>query len=611
MSWDRIFRPNRHHEAIRRDPLSIGVAVLVNLGYGGAISGLGATLLGSAIIGAIGLGASFLANAIFTPQRSQSEPQQRQATLRQSIGARVRYYGRVKVGGTLSFFESRNGFLYSEITLNDGKIDGIVEYWLNDLRVYINENGAVLNGQYWDGGSSSFAHLYVKDGSDNQTVHNRLLSEFPEVGENHRLRGIANILAVFEEVPAEQIPEVWPQLNPQVRVVMDASLVKRVRTGDIGWSDIPADGIYDYLTGRDGAGFARGSDFSESLVDLPSFQHLAEISDQDVALRGGGTIKRYRMWGGYALNEKMKTVLPRMMATCDADLYMTSEGKVAIRGGEWTGPELFLDDSKGHIVEFEFSQGTGRLAAFNELTVTYLEPELDYQENEAQPWIDANNLDLIGKPRTAELNLEMVPHHAQARRLAKIHTYKNNPEWQGRVVTNLYGFNAIGERMVHLKIADMEIDDDFLIRRITILPDMTGVELQVSSLPAEAYEWDADLEEGTAPGSPPDTVTPVDLPPPEDFAVTVKERDVSGSVVGLYLEATWTEPDRTALSQQVQYRLSPAGDWFNMSVSDGIGLAESGILNDGSDYDIRVRTRAPAGTSGPWLDPVITVNASV
>ncbi len=51
-----------------------------------------------------------------------------------------------------------------------------------------------------------------------------------------------------------------------------------------------------------------------------------------------------------------------------------------------------------------------------------------------------------------------------------------------------------------------------------------------------------------------DALSPIDLPPPADFAVTVKERTVSGSTVGLYFEATWTEPDRTALGQQVQYR---------------------------------------------------------
>lgn len=595
------------------DPLSVGVAFLVNIGWGGTISALGATLVGSAILGAAALGLSFVSNAIFSPQNNgqpkQSDPQQRQATVRQSIGARTRYYGRVKVGGTMFFFEVNEGTLFTGLTLNEGRIHGVAEYWLNDSIVEVDGAGFVTSFPYTNG-AGAFAQIHVKLGTDDQTVHSQLDAAFADVDASHRLRGVANVLTIFNEVTRDMISAVYPQLNPQIRIVMDASVVKSVRTGTVAWSDNPADAIYDYLTGRDGAGFAYGSDFEESLIDLPSFQHMADISDEITPRKDGGTVKRYRLWGGYSLNEKMKDVLPRMLATCDGDLYMTSAGKVAIRGGEWVAPQLTLDDQAGHIISHEFSRGTGALAAFNELTITYMEPTLDYQEVEAERWVDQTNLALVGKPTTARLSLEMVPHHAQARRLGKIHTHKSNPKWQGRLITNFYGFNAIGERTVRLKISVLGIDEDFLVRRVTILPDMTGVELQVTSLSAAAYAWDAELEEGTAPGQPPDTSTPVDLPPPEDFAVTVKERDVSGTVVGLYLEATWTEPSRPALWQQVQYRLSPSGDWFDMSVSDGVGLAESGIISDGADYDVQARTRAPAGTPGEWSS-IITVNASV
>lgn len=618
MSWDRIFRPNqyRHDDGIRRDPLSVGVAFLVNIGWGGTITALGATLVGSAIIGGIGLGLSFLANALFTPKNSyQADPQQRQATVRQSIGPRVRYYGRVKVGGTLWFFDTASGSLYNGITINEGRISAFVEYWLNDRIAVVDGLNRVASDPYvyLDDNSTAIypVRIYSKLGTDDEAVYPALTAAFTAVTTAHRLRGMASILAVFDEVPSDDIANVYPQFNPQVRAIIDASIVKSVRTGADMWSDNNADGIYDYVTGRDGAGIPWGCGYAESRIDLPSFQRFADICDEIVPLKGGGFVKRYRMWGGFSLTEKHKEVLPRMLAACDGDLYLTSAGKLAIRGGVWEAPQLTLDDTLGHIIDHEFGRGTGALAAFNELTVTYLEPNLDYQEVEAQLWIDADNQALVGRPRTEMISLQMVPSHSQARRLAKIHTAKNNPRWQGRLVTNFYGLNAIGERNIRIKISSLGIDEDFRVRRLTILPDMTGVELQVSSLSASAYEWDAELEEGTAPGLPPDTSTPADLSPPDNFAVTVKERTVSGSLVGLYLEATWTEPDRAALGQQVQYRLSPAGDWFNMSVSDGVGLAESGIVEDGADYDIRVRTRSPAGATGDWIDPYITVNASI
>lgn len=584
------------------DPLSIGVAFLVNIGYGGAISALGATLVGSAVLGAGALGLSLLSSAVFSQNGDrQPSPSERQSTVRQSIGPRVRHYGRVKVGGTLFFFENKDENLYQGVTLNEGEISGIFDLWLNDQSVTTDGMGFVNNEPYVLDNGTKVVRMLFKYGRWNQTAQEELVANFPgQFTPDHRLRGVANYVVIFQEVPREEISVVYPQLNPNVRIVMNASIVKSVRTGNRIWSANPADCIYDYLTARDVAGFPYGAGYLESQIDLASFQEFAHLCDETVMLKSGTSIARYSLWGGYALNEEMRQVLPRMLRTCDGDLYLTTDGKIGIRGGQWKPPVLTLDDSLGHILSAEFRRGTQALAAFNELTTTYVEQALDYQETEAQPWVDAQNVALRGRAITSKLDLLMVPTHAQARRLAKIHTIKSNPEWSGRIVTNFYGFNALNEQVVRLIYSPLNIDQTFLIRRVSILGDITGVEITLTSLSNVAYQWDAFLEEGTAPNSPPDTSTPIDLPPPDGFYVTVRQRIVSGSVIGLYIEATWIEPDRTALRQEVQHRLSPSGDWFNMSVSDGVGLAESGIVEDGATYDVRIRTLAPAGTPGPW-----------
>jgi hypothetical protein len=46
-----------------------------------------------------------------------------------------------------------------------------------------------------------------------------------------------------------------------------------------------------------------------------------------------------------------------------------------------------------------------------------------------------------------------------------------------------------------------------------------------------------------------------------------------------------------------------------MSVSDGVGLAESGVVTTGADYDVRVRTRSPGGQFGDY-SPNITIEAT-
>ena len=563
------------------------------------------------IIGAAALGASLISNALLGQRSSapQTTPSERQATVRQSVGARVRFYGRVKVGGTVWFLEAKDGFLYQAVTLNEGQIYSIEQIWLNDTQVTLNPGNYVLTPPYFDHETgASKARLLFKMGSSNQTVFSELDAAFSQITLDHRLRGTAHFLSIFQEVKQEDIAKVYPQLNPTVRVVMDASIVKSVRTGALIWSENPADVIYDYLTGVDGAGFAYGAGYSESQINLASFQTFADLCDEMVPLKTGGMTKRYRLAGGYAMNEEIRDVLPRMLRTCDGDLYMDANGKIAIRGGKWVEPRLTLTDE--HIISADFAHGQGALAAFNELTITYMDPSLDYQETEADPWVDSANIALRGVVLPSQLDLLMTPSHAIARRLAKIHTRKQNPLWSGTIVTNFYGFNAVGEETVRIVFSPLGIDTTFFVRSVRFLEDMTGVEISVSSLAESAYSWDAELEEGTAPGQPPDTSSPISLDPPEDINVSVAQRDLGGGATGVFLLATWTEPARAALEQDVEYRTSGSGTWVPMSVSDGVGLAESGLVNDGVDYDVRVRTRSPGGVAGPWIDPVITVTAT-
>lgn len=601
-----------------QDPLSVGVAFLVNIGWGGAITGLGATLVGSALIGAALLGASLLTSALTAgPTKTRPEAQERQSTVRQSVGPRWRFYGRNKVGGLLWFFESKGGYLFSGITLNEGEISGIEELWLNDEYVEQTVDGYVTTGFYFYQGHS-VARVLFKTGESDQTAHTALTDNFAQVTSEHRLRGVANCLALFEEVPQERIGDTYPQGNPGVRVVMDGSLVKSVRTGSRIYSNNPADVIYDYLTAVDGAGFPYGAGFSESQVDLASFQAFADLCDEIVPLKGGGYIKRYMINGGYALTEEMRTVLSRMCAACDGDIYVNGAGKLAIRGGQWVAPSLTLDSSLGHIISGDFQQGQSALAAFNELNIVYVDPDQGYVDSEAERWLDTANIALRGKVLAESLDLPMVQAHSQARRLAKIHTAKRNPLWVGTIVTNFYGFNALGEETVTIKFGPLGIDTTFLIQSVKILDNLTGVQLSVTSLGASAYDWDAELEEGTGPNVPPDTAEDVALVAPEDLNVTAAELVVDGAVVGTYLPATWTEPSRTSLSQEIEYRAVGAPSWLSMAVTDGQGFAQSGAVTAGAPYEARGRTRSPGGSYSEYSATIavtatadLTVPASV
>lgn len=621
--WDAIWRPRQQARSAtrRRDPFSIGLGILINFG---AVSPFLATAVGYAVLGAAVFGISLLASAL-APKQQRPEAQERQATVRQSIAPRWRFYGRNKVGGLLWFFENRDGFLFSGITLNEGEISAIQEVWLNDQQVTLDGSGYVVEAPYqftqsvttgsWPFQSTTttdydVARLFFKTGTSSQTVHSILDSTFSEVTSDHRLRGVANCLAVFQEVPSDKIGEVYPQGNPGVRIVLDASLVKSVRTGATIYSTNPADVIYDYLTGVDAAGFPYGAGKLVSQVDLQSFQAFADLCDELVPLKAGGTGKRYTINGGFALNEEMRTVLSRMCAACDGDIYINGAGKMAIRGGQWVEPTLTLDSALGHIISGEFRQGQSALAAFNELNITYVDPTQDYMDTEGERWLDTANIALRGKVLSESLDLPMVQTHAQARRMAKIHTHKSNPEWVGTVVTNFYGFNALGEETVTIKFGPLGIDTTFLVQSVRILDDLTGVQLSVTSLGEAAYDWDADLEEGEGPNAPPSTSEPIALVPPADFHVSAAEFVVDGTPVGTYLPATWTEPSRTSLAQEVEYRITGDPTWLNMSVTEGQGFAQTSVVTADAVYEVRARTRSPGGVYSDYsTTEIVTATA--
>lgn len=599
--------------AVRADPIS--VAILSALGYSGAAGLLAPTavlltIATNSIIAAlpsillstaIAVGSALISNSL-NPQQPQPKPSDQQQTIRQSVGPRRRFYGRNKVGGTMWFFESKDGVLYSGITLNQGEIEGIVETWLSDEEVTLDVDGYVLEAPFTPTTDSpGLIRIQFKLGSDTETAYSTLTTDFSGVvTSDHRNRGVATALITYQDVSKERVSEVYPRGAPGFRAVIDAVKVYDPREGTHDatdkttweWSDNPALCVMDYLTHPDGMGLPRDKIYTSDFIAL------ADICDELVALKGGGAIKRYRLWGGYLLSELAKDVLPRMLLTCDADLYMTPDGLIGIRGGQWEAPTVTIGPDQ--ILSADWRRGQGALRAFNELTFTYVDVDHDYQEVEGQAWIDEADQTLRGRVLASQVNMYMVPHHAQARRLAKIMSHRQNPEWIGTLSLNFAGMALVGQRTVQVVFPDLGIDQPMQITGLRFDGNPpTGVTIEVSSLSEDAYEWDEDAEEGEPPAIPPDTSTESDLSPPNNIHVAAGEDGT-----GTFLVAVWDRPTRTSLIQQSQIRLHAGGPYSEMTVISGEQRGKSGYLTAGEDYDVVVRNVTPAGVPGEFSTPV-------
>lgn len=563
---------------------------LVGIGLSTFLAGAVANIA----IGAALLGIGQIATAVFgggtgggsvggSAGRTISTPQA-QATLNQSTGPRIRGYGRAKLGGTRAFWDSRSGLLHQIIMGHQGKIDAFEQFYIGDIPVSLSGGGAVLTAPF-----VGFATIVGHDGAADQPAESFMVAAWPDIWTyQHRLLGIANWYVRFASPPAEEYQAVYPEgYNTPVTCVCRLSQVYDPRNGTTAWSDNAALCILDYLIHPDG--------YNRSLddIDLDSFSTFAHICAQPVARAAGGTEPRYRIWGVYGLTDEPQDVLGKMRAACDAEFYQTPEGKIAIRGGSWAPPTVTIRDSDilGHSLE----QGSNRFAAFNELKILYTSPDHDYQTVEAASWENLPDQAERGV-LSSSLTLDMVPSPAQARRLAKIHIAKANPDWKGTIIANLSALDALGERTIRLVLPELGIDDAFFVAGFSIKPDLTGVDISVMSISEASYVWTS-AQEGTSPPIAENTSPDMSFPVPEGLGLTKASSRITAAV---------NDPSRDDLDLQAQYRAGAGSLWQELQVNPGALSGITPTLANGT-YQVRARWRGPLESAGAWTSPLAEI----
>lgn len=564
--------------------------VLIGWNVFGLTTLASATLFANIVLGAALIGLSAVAGGM--GQQPTLRTPQAQAVINQSAGARLRGYGRALLGGTRAFWDSKSGDLYQVIMMHSGEINHIEEVRIGDIVATLDGSGDATDSALSTGDAR---HVRVRThlGSPDQAADEMMTEAWPDVWtEDHRLRGIAYLAARFRSPSQENFQKVFPEgYNTPVRGLCRLSAVWDPRNDTTGWSDNASLCILDYLVHPDGYRLTVDD------IYLNSFALFANLCDEDVPLAAGGTEKRYRLWGVYSLTDEPHAVLRKMLNTCDGELYQTPDGKVAIRGGRWEAPTVTLAAS--HDLGYSMEQGNNRFAAFNELKILYTSPLHDYQTMEATAWIDTTDQAERG-PIISELDLDFVPSPSQARRLAKIHQAKANPRWRGTIRTDLSGLNALGERTVRGIVPEMEIDDAFLVAGIEPSPDLSAVEIQVTSIDQSAYSWNPATEEGQNPPPAQDTSPDLTFPVPVVEDLT----NPSSGVVLLEVEA----PNRDGLTLEAQIRAGAGENWLPMETESQTEARATSLPPD--DYQVRARWRGPQNTAGDWLFPYEEIEVS-
>lgn len=579
-------------------PETIGFALLSVVlpeGVAGfAITGATASLVGNAVL----IGGTIAAGALLS-NKPEVTPQDGQITVRESRAARRRNYGIVKVGGALMFSEVANGTRYQILAINQGEIDSFIEHWFADKTAQLDGSDRVVN-LYFDEHGVPYVVLYSKLGTRFDPAFPSAIAAFPSYWTAaHQGKDIAAVMTATIQPEQKNYTKVYPGGSPPIyRGIIKAAKVWDPRDpaqdkdnrDTWTWTENPVLVALDFHRHGDGMGLA----VFDYVLFTPAalaedWNYAANLCDEVMPLADGGTQARYICAGGYELPASPKEVLNAILSTCDGETYQRPDGALGIRVGRDVEPDVIIDDA--HILSYSnFRNGsTGGISDVNVITAKYTARDLDYQEADADPWRDETSIGISGREEVRSLDLTWVPNHQQARRLMKVAAHRFNPEWAGQIVTDQDGLRAWGKRFITLRIHELGIDDTFEIKNFEIMPGFDSVTcvIDVLSFGQEAYDFDPDAEEGTAPNEPDTSGDDDEIPVPEDVSATPS----AGSIA-----VTWDPSGRLDTTPALQYKLHAATDWLSGVIDTATSGHISGLA--AGLYDVRIEFRVGSRESG-------------
>lgn len=575
-------------------------AALVSAGVGAVTAGIIATIVVNA---AVALAVTGLAALL---QHRPTIAEQKE-NIRQAVPDRTRAYGRVKIGGAYAFLCVRTPWLYSQILLNTGLVDGFEEHWLGEYSCNLNDDGYVtsINGSstpdiYTLDDGNNIARIEFRPGNATQAAYATLLTAFPETYTSAmQCKGVADALISLAD-PGAVFANRYSAGLPPYNAVLRASQVFDPRDETQSptdpttwkWTQNGVLIVMDYLWHPDGMRLP----FSliEPALDVWSAQ--ADIADQVVPLADGGSEPRFQLSGRYKLTDPVKTVLPLMLDPMDARLGLRADGAIVIDTAGYTAPVDTITD--GQIVSYiGLSRGRQKADIKNEFRAQFVSPDYLYVEAEADPWLNEASIDVDGLA-TQSLDLTWATSHREARVKMKIEAYRQDPDsWCGQIVTNCYGLKFLEpnpdgtkKRYMNFQIAELAINVPFEVQRFAQDVKTGQCTFTVIGYDGTGNQWDPATDEGIAPALP-TAIGTDNIENPSSLTVTIVDQQVGGgSEVGI-LTASVPEPDQQGLNLRLQYAVHDDdiadGDktWIDFTIT-GPCAGQTGPLAPNT-YDVR------------------------
>lgn len=570
----------------------IGYAV----GFLGAAAGLstGAILslatVATNVIGSVALNA--VARSL-APKPNIPQPEI-QAIINQTDAPRRVYVGQYLAGGIRALFDVKGNVLYQLVVVGHGGISSFVRFWVDGEPVDLDANGKTTSGK-----ASGWVRTSARIGNIPGGTYPALLNAFNYWTAARRLEGQATFLVEASAPKGEGFSKRFPKsYNTLFQWVIRGQTVYDPRSGSTSYKDNAALIIAHYLTHPDGYRLARGD------INWDSVGAMANVCDQLIPQRAGGTAPNLRLWGYWTLDEEPASVLDRMHTSSGIRAYEMQDGRIGLIGGPFGEPACTL--TAKDIKEIQTSEAISEREGYNVLNVFYLSAAQKYEITEVAQWRDVSRLAIEGEI-AQEYRLEMCPNLSQARRLAKRQMHDDNRA-KVTIITNLVGLKARWPRFNgqrHTIMLDYRPEDgsgriiqgEYEVMDHEFDPVALECRIELGRVNRASEAWEAADEGETTADIPESEGNP---PPPMTASLTQKSAQVTAGVRQASLEVSALPiAGRDDLTIEAQYRLVTDANWTEMTVTDLRG--RSSVVEDGKQYVAQVRWKGVFDGIAPWV----------
>lgn len=598
--------------------LTIGVAIAVNVipGLGQAISG---AIFGglSAVVGTTGL----LASVAFTIgqlaplaltlagvsslggllQGGSPKPEQASTAIKTARPPRVSGYGTSRLYGAYGLYETASdGTAVDVFAVHDGELTEIVQLYLGDDPVTL--TGNVVNqgadGRYKDGKLS----LYTTTGANPGTAITAVTAKIPAWDSNHRGDGVVQLALLCAPVKSKVFLDTYPNGVPTASMAAkwqkcpDPYAADPSNPAGWTWTENPIRQLMHYKLVREGLDYA-----TKIAPALAYWKAAADICDEAVALKAGGSEARYRSWVAHKHTDQHGAVTGALLATCDGWIAPRSDGALVVYAGKFYEPTISIGPE--HIVAYEWTGvGVDDDEAINEIICSYISADHDYNSPECDAWRNEEDISERGDVLSDNFDPQ-VPSWGQVRRLAKRKMARVNALYRGSVTTNIAGRIVRGQRYINLLLADagaVFYDGPVEITAVTRNMATGGMTFSWVSVSPNIDAWNPATEEGD-PASQGDRVALEPLDAPTITAATpVLAGDGSSAQISVDIDAL----DRGDLTWFARWKLATDTIWNEQAYTD-IDASPSvellvGLVPTDASIDVEVAYQVGDGRISPW-----------